>query len=99
LLLNRHLAIIKEQAIAHKLSKDYRSASDIKDQHSQVDVRVVAWADSAITLRAYIWTDSQEDGFLLKTDLYYSVKKEFEANGIEIPYPHRTIVYKNNEQK
>jgi small-conductance mechanosensitive channel len=62
-------------------------------------VRVVSWADSAITLRAYIWTDSQEDGFLLKTDLYYSVKKEFEANCIEIPYPHRTIVYKNNEQK
>ena len=93
------IAIIKEQAIAHKLSKDYRSASEIEDQHSEVDVRVVAWADSAITLRAYIWTDSQEDGFLLKTDLYYSVKKEFEANGIEIPFPHRTIVYKNNEQK
>ncbi|MFT4875612.1 MAG: small conductance mechanosensitive channel [Bacteroidia bacterium] len=97
--LDNAIDIIKEHAIAHKLSKDYRSASEIEDQQSQVDVRVIAWADSAITLRAYIWTDSQEDGFLLKTDLYYSVKKEFEANGIEIPYPHRTIVYKNNEQK
>jgi len=93
------IEIIKQLGNDHPLCRDYRSESEKKNNIDTIDVRIIAWADSAITLRAYIWTDSQEDGFLLKTDLFYSVKKAFEANKIEIPFPHRTIVYKNNEQK
>jgi len=91
--------IIQEQAVQHPLFRDYRSNLDKELNHPAVDVRIINWADSSITLRAYIWTDSQEEGFLLKTDLFYSVKKAFEANNIEIPFPHRTLVYKNNEPK
>jgi small-conductance mechanosensitive channel len=91
--------IIQEQAAKHAFSRDYRSSLDKENNNPAVDVRIVKWADSSITLRAYIWTDSQEEGFLLRTDLFYAVKKEFEANKIEIPFPHRTLVYKNNEAK
>lgn len=93
------IAIIKKHANANELTRDYRTAAEKEANPENIDVRVIAWADSSITLRAWIWTDSQEEGFLLKTDLYYAVKKDFEANGIEIPYPHRTLVYKNNEPK
>jgi small conductance mechanosensitive channel len=93
------IQIIQEQAAKHKLSRDYRSIINKENNDPIVDVRIIKWADSSIILRAYIWTDSQEEGFLLKTDLFYAVKKDFEANQIEIPFPHRTIVYKNNEQK
>ncbi len=93
------ISIIKKHAVKHDLHMDYRSEFDKKEGVPEVDVRVISWDDSSITLRAYIWTDSQHDGFMLKTDLYKSVKKDFEENGIEIPFPHRTIVYKNHEQK
>jgi small conductance mechanosensitive channel len=92
-------SIIEKNAMAHILHKDYRSTLEKEKNLAVVDVRVIKWAESSIILRAYIWTASQEDGFMLKTDLYSSVKKDFEANGIEIPYPHRTLVYKNNESQ
>ena len=91
--------VIKEQATKQTLCRDYRNLSDKKKNDPAVDVRLLKWADSSITLRAYIWTDTQEDGFLLRTDLFYAVKKEFETHKIEIPFPHRTIVYKQNEPK
>lgn len=96
---DKAIEIIRANAESNSFTRDYRTAIDKEKNEPIVDVRVIDWADSSITLRAWVWTDSQEDGFLLKTDLYYTVKKDFEANGIEIPYPHRTLVYKNNEQK
>lgn len=92
-------AIIQKSALNHPFFRDYRSIAETKDDKPAVDVRIIKWGDSGITLRAYIWTDTQEEGFALKTDLFYTVKIEFEANNIEIPFPHRTIVYKNNELK
>jgi len=91
--------IIRAHATKHPLILDNRSAEDRLSNQPLVDIRVTKWADSSIILRAYIWTNSQPDGFLLKTDLYRSVKLDFDNNGIEIPYPHRTLVYKNNEKK
>ncbi len=91
--------IIRTHANNHPLSFDNRTRDEINSDHEKIDIRVIRWADSSIVLRAYVWTNSQPDGFLLKTDLYRSVKLEFDNNGIEIPFPHRTLVYKNNEKK
>ena len=33
----------------------------------------------------------------MKSDLYESIKEKFDKHNIEIPFPHRTIVYKNKE--
>ena len=93
------IGIIQEEAKKHPLFRDFRTTDEIENNVASPDVRVIEWADSGIILRAYIWTDSQEEGFLLKTQLYYSVKKAFEANGIEIPYPHRTIIHKTEKSK
>lgn len=93
------IGIIQEEAKKHPLFRDFRTTEEIENNVASPDVRVIEWADSGIILRAYIWTDSQEEGFLLKTQLYYSVKKAFEANGIEIPYPHRTIIHKTEKSK
>ncbi|MBT8327932.1 MAG: mechanosensitive ion channel family protein [Bacteroidia bacterium] len=93
------ISIIRKHAKQHSLQMDYRSEIEKQEVTEDIDVRVISWDDSSITLRAYIWTESQHDGFMLRTDLYQTVKKDFEENGIEIPFPHRTIVYKNHEQK
>jgi small conductance mechanosensitive channel len=91
--------IIRSLANEHSLTVDNRTQDEINSEHKKIDIRVIRWADSSIVLRAYIWTNSQPEGFLLRTDLYRSVKLEFDNNGIEIPFPHRTLVYKNNEKK
>jgi small-conductance mechanosensitive channel len=31
----------------------------------------------------------------MKTDLYKSIKEEFDRQNIEIPFPYRTLVFKN----
>ena len=36
-----------------------------------------------------------KDSFTLKCDVLESVKKRFENEGIEIPYPYHTIVMKS----
>jgi len=33
----------------------------------------------------------------MKCDLYESIKKRFDREGISIPFPHRTMVLKENQ--
>lgn len=86
--------IIKTHAMSHPNYIDNRSQTEMDNGTSPVDVKVISWDDSGITLRAYVWTKSQGDGFTLKTDMFYSVKKAFEENNIEIPYPHQVHLEK-----
>ena len=88
------IRIIREEIAKHALLVDHRSAEDLAEGKPLVLVRVVAWADSSITLQAYAWVNGNDNGFALQCDVYYSIKKRFEQEGIEIPFPHRTIVMK-----
>ena len=63
----------------------------------KVIVRMISWDDSSVTLKAYVWSNSNDDSFTLQCDVLDSIKKEFSKNGIEIPFPHRTIVYKDKQ--
>ncbi len=59
-------------------------------------VKVVDWAESSIVLRLYIWTSDMDGSWAAKYWLLESVKKRFDATGVEIPFPYRTVVYKND---
>lgn len=86
--------IMREEAMAHPLLIDNRNAEQIDAGEPQVMVRLLALQDSGILLRAWAWTEGQADSFVLGCDLYESIKKRFDREGIEIPYPHRTVVQK-----
>lgn len=62
-------------------------------------VRVIEWADSSIKLRGAFWVAHPIDGYVAKFDLLESIKKRFDAEGVEIPFPYRTIVYKKDLAK
>jgi len=64
-----------------------------------VTVRVMEYGDSAVKLRAYFWTRDKLTGFVMEKELLESVKKRFDKEGVEIPYPYRTIVYKTDLEK
>lgn len=93
--LDKAIEIIREEAGNHPNCIDNRSEEELTNGDPKVIVRVLGFGDSAINLRAYAWANTSGEGFVMKCDLYETLKKRFNKENIEIPYPHRTIVYKN----
>lgn len=86
--------IMAEEVEKHPLAVDPRTAEDIAEGAPMVMVRVLRLAEYSVNLRAWAWTKNTADGFILGCDLNESIKKRFDAAGIEIPYPHHTLTYK-----
>ena len=61
----------------------------------KVGAPIIGLNDSAVTLRAWAWANNFEEAFVMKCDLYESIKKRFDKEGIEIPFPHRTVFFKD----
>ncbi len=93
--LDNAIKILREEAGNHPNCIDNRSEEELANGDPKVIVRVLGFGDSAINLRAYAWANTSGEGFVMKCDLYETLKKRFNKENIEIPYPHRTIVYKN----
>ena len=59
-------------------------------------VRVISHGDFSIGLRLYVWCSDADQSWQARFWLLESVKKRFDAEGVEIPFPYRTLVYKND---
>lgn len=97
--IDKAIEIIQQEAEKHPFIVDHRTKKEIKAGEPQVLVRVISLDDYSVRLKAYVWSIGNDTAFVLKCDLLKSVKEAFEKNGIEIPFPYRTIVYKNDLQK
>ncbi|MPQ49000.1 mechanosensitive ion channel [Marinifilum sp. N1E240] len=86
--------IIREEAAKHPFLLDMRSDEEKANNTDQVIVRVVGLGEYSVKLRSYLWADCNDNAFVLHCDLNESVKKRFDENGIEIPFPYRTIINK-----
>ncbi len=84
--------IMREEAEKHPLTIDNRDEVQKANNDPVVMTRVLGFTDSAVTLRAWVWTKDQPSAFQLGCELYESIKERFDAEGIEIPFPHRKIV-------
>ncbi len=90
------LKIMREEAMIHPKCIDARTVRDKKNNVPQVVVRAMSFGDSSINLRAYVWTRDPLQAVQMHSDLNIAIKKRFDAEGIEIPYPYRTLVYKKD---
>ncbi len=61
-----------------------------------VKVRLVELTDFAQTMRLYYWAPDKTTAIKMKFDLTEAIKKRFDKEGIEVPFPYRTIVYKKD---
>ena len=90
--------IMREEAKKHAECIDNRSEESKEKGDDMITTRLIGFGDSSVNIRAYVWASDPINGFVMKTDLYKSIKKRFDSEGIEIPFPYRTIVYKDEKK-
>jgi small-conductance mechanosensitive channel len=91
--------IITQKIDEHPFHIDNRTPEEITNNDPVVLVRVVNLGEYSVDLKAYVWTKDNENSFQLQCDVLHTIKNEFDKQGIEIPFPYRTIVYKNDQKK
>jgi small-conductance mechanosensitive channel len=90
--------LMQKACEAHPDAIDNRTNEEKEQGIPKVVIRLIELGDSAQVLRAYVWAKDPMTGFFMKCDLLKSIKKSFDQNAIEIPFPHRTV-YLRNESK
>jgi len=93
------MKIIREEAMAHPNFIDNRTKEELEDGTPEVIVRLVEFGESSVNIRAQVWSEDPIKAFELKCDIHKSIKHRFDREGIEIPFPHRTLVYKEKKEK
>lgn len=89
------LHIIREEAEQHPLTLDTRSEEEIKESWAIVLVRVIELNDYSVDIRAFIWCADHWRAKILRSDLLKNVKERFDKEGVEIPFPYRNLIIKN----
>lgn len=85
--------IMADEVQNHPDYLDVRTSEDIKEGIPPVTVRVLSLGDSSVHLRAWAWASGPTTAFIMSCDLIESIKKRFDAEGIVIPFPQRTLSY------
>lgn len=94
--------IMAEEIENHPLNIDNRTEEDIANGMPRVMVRVLQLTDSSVMLRAWAWAADPPNAFIMNCDLIESIKKRFDKEDINIPFPQRTISYlepKNDQER
>lgn len=91
--------ILQEVAMEHPNCIDNRKVEEKQNGLPQVEVRLISFAESSVILRAYVWTNDPFNAFRMHSEINKKIKVRFEKEGIEIPFPYRTMVYKNDLPK
>jgi small conductance mechanosensitive channel len=97
--INTAMQIMREEAMKHPNFIDNRSSLDKTNGIPAVIVRTIGFGDSSVNLRAYVWVNDAVKGFHLRFDLYKTIKERFDKEGIEIPFPYRTLVFKKDSDE
>lgn len=92
--IDRAKEIIREEILSHPMHIDGRNEEQKQKGKPIVEIRVISLGQHAVNIRAWAWAKNQADSFAMNCDLNELVKKRFDAEGIEIPYPYYNIVHK-----
>jgi small-conductance mechanosensitive channel len=69
-------------------------AKEKTQKEELVKVRIIGFGDYSVNIRAWVWAKDYTTGFNMICDLNKLIKERFDKEGIEIPFPYRTIVHK-----
>jgi small conductance mechanosensitive channel len=79
-------------SVLHTVDPDFKERGEVK-------VYVTELGDFAVNLRLLVWFKDRSDAYSSGCEIREAIKNRFDREGIEIPYPYRTIVYKTDLQK
>jgi len=91
--------IMYEEALAHKDILDSTKDADLLAGKDSAFVRIREYKDNGLQLRLYFWVADQPKFRRMRAELLETITKRFRAEGVEIPYPYRTVVYKTDLPK
>lgn len=86
--------IMIDEAYKNPLLMDQRTKKEIKDETPQLKVILSNLSESSMELRMLVWAKTSGDVFDLLAELRENIKKRFDSEGIEIPYPYQNIIIK-----
>jgi small-conductance mechanosensitive channel len=66
------------------------------EEDREANVRVTELGDFAVNLRATFWVSDRPTAWGTGAEIRESVKKRFDREGVEIPFPYRTVVFKKD---
>ena len=89
-------SIMREEIITHPGHIDGRNEEQLAEGRDEVPVRVVELGDSYVRVRGWAWCENPILAFEMQCELLESIKRRYDQAGIEIPFPHRTLVYKKD---
>ena len=92
-----------DMALARKImveeAKKHRDFLFVEKTPDIPIVRLREFGESGINLRLLFWAKDFVTGVKMKYDIVEGVKKRFDKEGVEIPFPYRTVVYKKDLPK
>ncbi|MCB9362147.1 mechanosensitive ion channel family protein [Candidatus Woesearchaeota archaeon] len=88
---DKAMRIMEKEILKHPDYHDIRTPKQVEEGVESVMIRVVDFTDSAVKLRAWVWARDPVQAFYMVCDLRKSIKKQFDKQGIVIPYPQRTV--------
>ena len=91
--IDQAMDIIRKAIIHHPQFIDPRINDPSLSLTDAIPVLVTDLGDSGVQLRATVYSKDGGSGFTMCADLRKNVKEAFDANGITIPYPTRTIIH------
>ena len=91
--------IMQEECENHPLIFDNRLTIEEEKGDPIVTTALVELNEYSIKLRAWAWVRNFTDSFILRCDVLESIKKRFDKEGVEIPYPSRTVLIKHKPSK
>lgn len=93
--LDKAIEVMALECEQHPECLDRRTSSELALGIRKVPVRLVRIEDSSMVLRAAAWAKDPITSRGMRYDLNRLIKLRFDREGIELPYPHRTITYKH----
>ncbi len=93
--LRKAMKVLEEVCLQHEHSLDRRTPGEEAANEPVVPVRVVNLGESGVLLRAHVWAKDAFTARMMLFDLQLAIKERFDRDGIEIPYPHRTVVLRH----
>lgn len=90
--LEKAIQIIQEEVMKHPYFIDPRTEEEKKNHVVAVNPLLSDFLDSSMHLKTKVYAVDQAKGIQMLSDLRRSIKKRFDQEGIEIPYPHCTMI-------